>query len=499
MADAALADALARHLAERHGAAVQRVETHISWLLLCGEHAYKLKKSVALGFLDFTDPAARRHFCEEELRLNRRLAPSLYLAVRPVCGTPAAPVLDGPGPVLDHVLCMRRFADDALLATRLAEGRLDTATVQALARRLARFHRSAPAAPPGAPWGQAAQVEEALQAVVQRLQQATGAARPELEAALAAQRPAWHQAWARRHAAGAVREGHGDLHLANTVLLEDGPTAFDALEFDPALRWIDPASDLAFLTMDLAVRGRPDLAAAARDAWLEEGGDWEALTVWRGYEIYRALVRALVAALQGPGHPGPDYLGWACARAGERPRPRLLITHGLSGAGKSTWSQALLQATGAVRLRSDVERKRLAGLAPLDDSRRHGLDLYTPEHTARTFDVLLQRAEAALHAGWPVVVDAAFLRVAERARFAALAARLGLPWRVLDCQRPEAERARRLVQRQARGDDPSEAGVALLARQAALAEPLEPAERAAAITVGDVSPAALADVVARWT
>jgi hypothetical protein len=227
--------------------------------------------------------------------------------------------------------------------------------------------------------------------------------------------------WRRRLADGFVRECHGDLHLGNLVQLPEGPTAFDCIEFDPALRWIDTMNDLAFLTMDLQVRGRRDLAFALLDGYLSHSGDWDGLAGLRYFEVYRALVRAMVAGLrQGQGGAPadePDYLGWALRHAtppaGAAP---LLITHGLSGSGKSTWARALLQAAGAVRLRSDVERKRLFGLGPLDDSRAHGLDIYTPEATERTFAQLEDTARTLLQAGYPVIVDAAFLRRDQRDR-----------------------------------------------------------------------------------
>jgi len=503
-----LADGLARYLARHSGLPVARAETHISWLLFCGPDAYKLKKPLKLAFLDFSTPALRQHFCEEELRLNRRLAPQIYLDVLPVTGAPEAPALGGHGPAIDHVLHMRRFADDALWSTRLAQGLLSADDLGRLGERLAAFHGAAPRAAADGGHGQPADIAAATAKVLAPLLTwpHSAAQARSLQAWLGAEEARRMPWWRCRLAEGFVRECHGDLHLGNLVQLPEGPTAFDCIEFDPALRWIDTMNDLAFLTMDLQVRGRRDLAFALLDGYLSHSGDWDGLAGLRYFEVYRALVRAMVAGLrqgQGGGAPAdePDYLGWALRHATAPEAGRgapLLITHGLSGSGKSTWARALLQAVGAVRLRSDVERKRLFGLGPLDDSHAHGLDIYTPEATERTFAQLEDTARTLLHAGYPVIVDAAFLRRDQRDRFAALARHLHSPWLILHCQLGQDELARRLAQRRAAGQDPSEATPAVLQQQLGHAQGLDADETASAVTVGDCHPAGVAQVLQRW-
>lgn len=496
--------------AQGHGP-VECRQTHLSWLLIGREQVWKLHRPVRLPFVDFTSAAARRRDLEDELRLNLRLAPSLYRRVLPIAGSPDAPQPDAAGPAHDHALLMRRFPDGALLSERLAAGRLDASTLAALAARVVAFHREAPVAPDDRDWGRAGPTIAAVEQVA---------------ASLAAQAPGWDeptrqrwqrvQAWLRetlpsmapwidaRRAAGAVREGHGDLHLANAVVLDDGPppqvTAFDCLEFDPALRWIDRVADIAFLSMDLQAHGRRDLAHGFLDAWLEASGDVEGVRLLRLYSVYRALVRWMVAGLPGAAAsaPGADYPACADALVTDAGGARLLITCGRSGSGKSTLAAQLLREAGALRLRSDVERKRLHGLGPLDSSAGRGLDLYGAEATRRTFERLRAGARAALAAGYPVILDAAFLRRDERDRCRALARELGVPWTVLVCDAPTAVLRERVAQRQVRGGDASEAGPAALEQQLALG-PLLDADEAAEAWWLDISAAVdVAALAARW-
>jgi aminoglycoside phosphotransferase family enzyme/predicted kinase len=496
--DRTLIDALRCHLQSHTATPVLLIETHISWVLLAGSLAYKLKKPVRLPFVDFSTLASRRRFCELELQLNQRLAPQIYLEVVPVCGSPEAPRLGGVGAPIDHAVCMRRFADGALLSEQLAAAQLHAAQLEQLAQGLAEFHAHAPCAEAASPFGTPAAIVKAARDVIDRLAPHTDArAIAVLRAWLAESAQALEPLWRARRAAGAVRECHGDLHLANAVQFEDQVLAFDCIEFDPELRWIDVISDLAFLTMDLRAHGRTDLAARALDAWLQRSGDLAGLRVLRFYEVCRALVRALVASLRSP-HSGPDYLACALKLATQKPAPRLLITHGLSGCGKSTVALQLLERGDAVRLRSDVERKRLFGLHALQSSAAHALDVYTAEATQRTFDRLADGARTALLAGWPVIVDAAFLRRSERQRFKALAAELGVPFAILHCHAAEPVLRHRVAARHAAGNDASEADVAVLQRQIDHHEPLGDDERAIALDVATDAAVDADALAARW-
>jgi len=539
-ADSSTPIAALRHLLGADGRPVDLVETHISWVLLAGDMAWKIKKPLRLGFLDFSSLAQRKRDCDEELRLNRRFAPEIYLDVVPICGTPEAPRLPAgegedaddaaAGAPIEYALRMRRFPPRALFSERLADGRLTAADIDGLAARLAQLHDEAEVAAPDSAWGRPEDVVATAHTVLVALQ-ASGTEVGDLQAWLTERMsatsplPALMQA---RRLAGRVRECHGDLHLANAVVLESGATAFDCIEFDPALRWIDVQSDIAFLAMDLLAHGRADFGWRFVNAWLAASGDHAGLPLLRFFMACRAMVRALVVGMSAgvsasasAGLPsGPtgsaaepktprtgavptraDYLALARRLAFEPASPRLLVTHGLSGSGKSWLTQALLERAGAIRLRSDVERKRLFGLRALEASTPGTAGdpgIYGPQATARTYARLTELARSLLQAGWPTIVDAACLHEAERAAFAALAAELGLPFTLLDCQASAPTLRERVRARLQRSDDASEADERVLAMQMGIDEPLTEDERRWALVVDTERAVDVAGLAARW-
>lgn len=486
-------------------AGVRVIETHISWVMLTGSHAYKIKKPVNLGFADFTTLGLRRHYCEEELRLNRRFAPGLYLDVVSIRGDARAPRIGGEGPVLDYAVKMREFPQEALASARLASGAFGAAEIDALAALVAGFHAATPAARPddrlGAP---GAVLASALQNFEQMLpllktspdDRALRALRQWTEREFAARQAAFEA----RKRGGFVRECHGDLHLGNIVVLDGRPVPFDCIEFNEELRWIDVMSEIAFLAMDLEDRGRGDLAWRFLNRYLEATGDYAGLGVLRFHLVYRALVRAKVHLMRSR-QPGlrrtekarlarafQDYLRLAGRLAAPK-RVALILAHGLSGCGKTTLTQPLVELLGAVRLRSDLERKRLHGLAPLSSSGSGlGSGIYTAEATAATYRRLGELAQDALRAGYPVVVDAAFLKRPERDAFRAIAERLDAPFLILDFHAPQEVLRTRVAERLAVADDASEADLAVLEHQFAAREPLTPAEMAAAFAVDATGP-----------
>jgi aminoglycoside phosphotransferase family enzyme/predicted kinase len=468
---------------------VERIDTHISTVLLAGDFAYKIKKPVDLGFLDFSSLEKRHRYCLQELRLNRRTAPDLYLDVVPIVATAAGPRI-GPaaGDPIDYAVRMRRFDPDCTLDHVAARGQLTGELVDRLAAVVARLHAGAAVAPPGfGTSGAARQVTDAsLGAIRDRVQAASDRARID---ALAAWSAAEWRARApqmdARAASGSVRECHGDLHLANIVLLDGEPVPFDGIEFSDELRFIDVICDVAFTFMDLMDHGVPPLAWRLVGRYLELTGDYAGLSVLPYYATYRALVRAEIALirLRQPElkrqvrlreHTSFEhYLALAerLRRAGTR---SLVVMTGLSGSGKSTIALELAQQLGGVRIRSDVERKRLFGFAPQDRTQRA---VYSREATARTYDRMAEVARAALAAGVPVVVDGAFLKRAERDRFRALARELDARFALVACEAPPDVLRARVAARHRAGSDASEADLDVLARQIGWQEPLSPDER----------------------
>jgi uncharacterized protein len=504
-------DELGAAIARTEGSPPRLVETAISWVLLGRELAHKIKKPVRLPSLDFTSLAERQRLCAEELRINRRFAPELYLDVVEIHAGPQGASFDAPGPVIEVAVRMRRFADGALWSERIAAGTLVATDIDVLARRLAAIHEEAPVASGDAQFGSAA-----AHAVVARRSIAGieawlhGRAEPveewpALRKWLDNERARLTPHWPLRLERRKVRECHGDLHLGNVLQLAGTPTAFDAVEFDPALRWIDPLDDVAFLTMDLLVHGRRDLAFRLLDGYLEASGDHDGLPALRFFLVSRALVRAQVGALcesRGIASPGRcsalDYLRTAAALA-RGASARLAITHGLPGSGKSFVSARLVEAASAIRVRSDVERKRLFGLGALEPSLERARDgIYGPAATRRTYARLRGIAQTALAAGWPTIVDAAFLRRDERVQFAALAAEAVVPFAIVDCRAPLSLLRSRVAARRAAGSDASEADLEVLDRLAGADEPVDAGERAGAIAFDSDAPEPAGALAARW-
>ena len=487
---------------------VEVVETHISWVLLAGGCAYKVKKPVCLPFLDFGTLAARRHFCEEELRLNRRTAPELYLEVVPIARTAAGGVaISALGEPVEYAVKMRRFASGCLADERARGGTLGAAQIDRLAGVLAQFHAAAPRADVAGPFGAPERVEAA--AIGNFEQIAALECAPRADSAAAA-RFARLRSWTlneclrlrpvfeRRRGQGFVRECHGDLHLGNIAFIDGHAVPFDCIEFDPALRWIDVMSEIAFVVMDLLAHRLPGPAWRLLNACLEASGDYEGIGVLRFYLVYRAMVRAKVALLRGSQDAFGAHLDLAESLA-HALRPALVLMHGLSGSGKTTVSQAMLEPLGAVRVRSDIERKRLHGLAPktrTSPGLRAGI--YDADATARTYDRLIHLARVILDAGYPAIVDAAFLRRAERDRFKRLAQDSGGTFLVAACTAPEETLLERLARREAQGSDASDAGLAVLEHQLAAWQPLAADELKSAVPVDAGSDAALDAVVRRF-
>lgn len=464
---------------------VEYVETHISWVFLAGDYAYKFKKPLDLGFLDFTTRKRRLRFCREELRLNGRLAPEIYLDV-----VGAQPTRDGwrVGELTadaEPAVRMRRFPAEARLDRVLEAGRLDAEVLENFAGELAHFQRSLPPARPGDGFGDAATVTrpalENFQALPVEPLDGPGRQRlDELRQWTQARAAVLAERFTARLASGFIREGHGDLHLGNLVMLDGRVAAFDGIEFDPALRWIDLQSEVAFLLMDLESRGHGALGWRFYNAWLAALGDYDGIGLLNWYLVYRHMVRAKIDGIRlSQGELASSEATRLAARQAAHielatrharpPTPSLVVMHGLSGAGKSHLARRLAPRLPAAWARSDLERKRLHGLDPGSAaSAAVGDGLYSAGATERTYARLAEIARGALRSGVSMVVDAAFLESRRREQFIDLALECGGHPVVVACEAP-AELLRKRVA--ARRNDPSDADIAVLESQ--LARPIE--------------------------
>lgn len=489
-----LTEALLRPDAYPHPAdPVRHIETHISHVFLAGPFAYKLKKPLDLGFLDFSTLERRRHCCEEELRLNRRLAPDLYIGVVAITGTASAPRIGGEGPVQEYAVQMHRFSQAALLNRRELSGEL----VDRLAEEVADFHSRIPVAACDGPFGTPdAVLAPMLENLVQIRARAPLAGQLDrLEGWTRSRWEALRPAIERRLRDGYVRECHGDMHRGNIALVDGEPRIFDAIEFNPALRWIDTASEIAFLIMDLEESGAVPLARRFLNRYLERSGDYGALGLVDFYKVYRALVRAKVLAIRlgqadlDPAEARRDaddcerYLALAESYTVQR-RPRLLIACGLSGSGKSYLARRLREALPLIHLRSDLERKRLFGIAETTTAQTAvDAGIYFPAATNWTYDRLLRLAAAILSHGYDALVDATFITRQRRARFLRWAARHRVPFVILAMDAPLEVLRKRVRARLSEGVDASDANLEVLEHQRAALQPLTGDERSHAVFI----------------
>lgn len=481
------------------------IETHISWIILTGAVAYKIKKPLNLGFLDFSSLEKRLHCCAEELRLNRRLAPTIYLEVVAIGGNEQQPIF-AREPAIEYAVRMRQFDPDTQLDHLLAAKQLSAAMIDALARKVAGFHRDIAHGEAPPELGQPEQIWQPMAENFQQIRQhlPAMAADPrltQLEQWSQRQYQQHHDRLLERRQQGFIRECHGDMHLANIAWQDGQPLIFDGIEFNPSLRWIDVMSEIAFLLMDLHHYQRADLAWRFLDGWLSESGDYDGLPLLHFYMVYRAMVRAKIAAIRlaqlsddGPACQSlrqefEDYLSLAQS-FGQQQHPRLLICHGLSGSGKSVLGQQLLQQIGAVRLRSDVERKRLFGLQA---GERGTQEMYGAEASRNTYQHLANLSQRLLMAGYTVLVDATFLDGNERRYFRVLAEEGGWPFYILHFSAAEETLLRRVA---ARSGDASDADTAILRRQLASYQPLDGTEQSVTLLIDSESDAPLRPVLA---
>ncbi len=448
-------------------------ETHSSVVFFAGDRAFKLKKDVDLGFLDFTSRDKRLAACRREVELNRRLSPDVYLGV--------ADVIDGSGAACDHLVVMRRMPDDRRLSTLILDSVPVDETVDELAALIAGFHtRAARSAD--------ADLAADRDALARRWSANTAGLQPfvgrfvdaatvdEVERLASRYLSGREELFAQRIAARRACDGHGDLLADDIFCLDDGPRVLDCLDFDDALRLDDALADVAFLAMDFERLGRADLADRFLTAYRIASGDTWPSSLAHHHIAYRAQVRAKVTAIRADqGVPGSADKAQALLELSLRHldagRVRLVLVGGLPGTGKSTLAHGIGAATGCQVVRADVVRKELAGLAPHDDAAaayRQGI--YSPAATAATYDELVRRAGVALRHGETVVLDASWTSEQHRDQARRVAAAAAADLVELRCVLDADVAAGRLAARAATGGDPSDADPAIAAAMAAAAD-----------------------------
>jgi aminoglycoside phosphotransferase family enzyme/predicted kinase len=477
-------------------------ETHISWVFLTDRFAYKVKKPITTSFLDYGTLDKRESCCREEFRLDRRNAEDLYLGVVPITIDDGRISVEGQGEAVEFAVKMHRFPDDALLSDRLERGKLTSEEVFQLAGAVAGFHQQAARVDPRSPWGSPQLVfrtaADNLRDLAGRVDGDTARALHVLDQWTVDYFAQHKRLFAQRCSNGFIRECHGDLHLANVVHWQHQLIPFDGIEFNEEFRWIDVLSDAAFLGMDFAARGHLDLGRSFINAYLEQTGDHASLALLRWYLVYRAMVRAKVASIRAQ-QPGLAEADRAVARkdcadhidlAFRFTVPEQLclwITHGVSGSGKTTGSELVVQRHGAIRLRSDFERKRHFGLSPMHrPDPRTMAKLYCESAGNATYGRLHRLALGILRAGYSVVVDATFLKRQHRESFRQLAEDAGVDFAILDFHTNEQTLRQRVADRVASDSDASDADVQVLESQLRSLERLSDAEMERVVEIPDI-------------
>jgi aminoglycoside phosphotransferase family enzyme/predicted kinase len=464
--------------------AVELIQTHVSWIFLTDRHAFKLKKPVNFGFLDFSTLEKRRFYCHEELRLNRRLSPDIYEGVLELRQTVSGAALHGDGTIIDYAVMMKRLPADRMLDRLVVQGDVTVSDMHTIAETISRFHAAAETSPYISEFGSIEQIAFNTEENFQQLlpfetltlpQQERDVLRASAQNFISTHR----DLFVRRIEQGCIRECDGDLHLENICLVDGTAVIFDCIEFNERFRYCDTASDIAFLLMDLDLHGRPDLADAFLRSYLNASGDTEIVSLLPFYKLYRAVVRGKVESLQlNDTGISPEaqqsarrmacrYFRLArgyCERS--TLRTTLFLTCGTSGCGKSALAEQLGFELGLRVFNSDTVRKHLAGLAPetpvLAPYRK---GLYDTEMSRATYQELLKRAECELVAGRSVIIDAGFRSATERAAFGQRAVAHSAQLVILLVTCDAAEQLRRLTVRSADGHSISDGRADLLEQQ----------------------------------
>ncbi len=470
----------------------QRVEmeqTHISWVFLTGDTVYKIKKPVNFGFLDFSTLEKRHFYCQEEVRLNKRLSPEIYLGVAPIVKAGNALVMEAEGQPVEYAVKMKQLPREKIMKALLIQDKVEQKDVVRLAEIIAAFHAKAASSPEITREGGMDSTRQNIEDNFSQTEKYIGISisrqhyQETRDHALSFMKEK-ASLFQQRIAQGHIRDCHGDLH-SGQIFITNSIHILDCIEFNNRFRYIDVASDIAFLAMDLDLYGRPDLSMLLIDHYLEKTHDEEVRQLLPFYKSYRAYVRGKVTSfrLDEPAIPEQEkrelvftakrYFNLAHGYAVNKRQPTLFITFGLAGTGKSTTSEELRQKTGAALISSDVVRKSLARI-PLTERRPEAFSqgIYSQEFTRKTYDALFQQADRWLRVGRSVILDASFIKAEERQRAQETAQKANAQFTVVECRSKEAALRGRLEERTARGDSPSDGRWEIYLAQKQRVEPI---------------------------
>ncbi len=473
------------------------IQTHLSWIILTGLYAYKLKKPLNLGFQDFTTLEKRKKFCEMEVSLNQRLAPDIYIEVIPITGSISEPSLKGTGEIIEYAVKMNQFEQKNLLSNLVKENRLNKEIIQSIAKQTAHFHAKAQRCDSDSEFGSAKNVYAPMKDNFEALKNlpASSGFIEEISQIESWCEKQFHQLKgliSARKKNGFVRATHGDFHLGNMVLIKDNPVIFDCIEFNENFRWTDVMNDIAFLAMDLDHHHHSDLGDLFVNHYFEHSFDYEGAKLLNFYKSYRAMVRAKISALLlNQVEPNSELaqklaldlrnflrLGLDYAKSHQA---TLSITHGFSGSGKSLFTEQLMMQTGAIRLRADVVRKHLFKMQPYDATASTQLPaLYSDDATQKVYSTLCELAKMLLQSGLSVIVDATFLKQWQRDLFIGLSEH---PFTIYAFEAPVDKLQERIKLRARLRKDPSDADEEVLMKQQQSYEGLTAHEKSQTIMI----------------
>ena len=458
---------------------IKLIQTHISWVFLTGEFVYKIKKPVDFGFLDFTTLEKRHFFCKEEIKLNRRFSPEIYLSVVPIVKRNNAFFIDGEGKIVDYAVKMKQLPQTACVTHLLEKDKITPTIMQAIAKKMADFYLKAETNREIATYGLPEKIEINIKENFDQTASYTSRTIPEkIYNALKEYSFSFLEKekdrFLKRITAGQIKDGHGDFHCANIYWHQGKAYILDCIEFNKRFRYADVAADVAFLLMDLDFRQASFWGNNFLNTFLAQTNDFSLLGVLTFYKIYRAYVRGKIKSfetdMQGISTAQKEaatrqarvYFELAYSYLSQPCSPRILAVTGLLGSGKTTLALALAARLGAIVIRSDAVRKHLVGAKP--DTHLYapfGKGVYTKEMTERVYESLISLAEEILGYGFPVILDASFNKEIYREKVRALSQKMGCPYLFLYCQCEEEIIKNRLQQRQKKGEDISDAYLGL--------------------------------------